>query len=84
MVRKRRELVALYLKNESGWESFQKQNMGQIIIKYLIRLRKKVDHTIRQVGKFWWFWQSSSTGVMEEEFTLRFSKTHGYEGSRQG
>ena len=84
MVRKRRELVALYLKNESGWESFQKQNMGQIIIKYLKRLRKKVDHNIRQVGKFWWFWQSSSTGVMEEEFTLRFSKTHGYEGSRQG
>lgn len=48
--------------------------MGQMLIKYLERLRQKVGHGIRQVGRFWWFWQSSSTGVMEGEFTSRFSK----------
>lgn len=82
MVRKRREQVTLYLRNKSGKESFQKQDVGQILIKYLERLRQKVDHSIRQVEKFWWFWQSISTGVKEGEFTLRFSKKCGYEGSR--
>lgn len=29
-----------------------KQGVGQILIKYLERLRQKVDHSIRQVEKF--------------------------------